>query len=200
MSDLLFQYFASISGVRASDVGKYGGRVALADYCPYLQEFVWKQDEHVLRGSRCALIQNTLEPSQNHLLEKYSPRSKCFNHGSSWRLQKCRNVLTPHSGSGCYEYMCSSRTGLTIYVQHTAYRCHYTGQQLAIYTSDTYWLYMGNITCPSCTEVCQVMYRIVMNFKCIEHNGLKYWWICHPGSNPQEQLSSKKLFCNQCIN
>jgi leishmanolysin-like peptidase len=150
------QYFSSIPGVPYSETGRFGGSVALADYCPYLQEFVWKQDSDFIRGSRCALVQNTLEPSQNYLLEKYSPRSKCFNHASGWALRQCNNIFTPHSGSGCYEYSCSSETGLTIYVMEREYRCSYPGQMLTIQYTDHQWLYLGNITCPSCVEICQV--------------------------------------------
>ncbi|XP_045207498.1 leishmanolysin-like peptidase isoform X1 [Mercenaria mercenaria] len=150
-----YQYFRSIPGVPSSEVGRFGGSVALADYCPYLQEFVWKQDSDFIRGSRCALVQNTLEPSQNYLLEKYSPRSKCFNHGSGWALKRCNNIFRPHSGSGCYEYECRSDTGLTIYVMERGYRCYYGGQVLMIDYADNQWLYRGNITCPSCTEICK---------------------------------------------
>ena len=137
-------------------MGRYGGSVSLADYCPYLQEFVWKQDADFLRGSRCALTHNTLQQSQNYLLEKYSNKAKCFNHGSSWTLQRCKSMFNPHSGSGCYEYTCRSDTGLTIYVMGKPYRCYYTGQEIYIHYTDSTWLYRGNVTCPSCWEICQV--------------------------------------------
>ncbi|KAL4229393.1 hypothetical protein ACF0H5_012432 [Mactra antiquata] len=153
---LEYQYFRSIQGVPAHDVGKYGGSVSLADYCPYLQEFVWKQDNDYIRGSRCALEKNALEPSKNYLLETYSPRSKCFNHVKwSWRLRRCTDLFTPHSGSGCYEYKCSSYTGLTIYVMGQDYRCYYAGQELSVQYVDEHWAYYGNITCPPCQEICQ---------------------------------------------
>lgn len=152
-----FQYFKSVPGVPEKDVGRYGGSVSLADYCPYLQEFVWKQDNNYIRGSRCALVQNTLDPSQNYLLEKYSPKSKCFNHVKwSWRLRRCNDLFRPHSGSGCYEYDCSSSTGLTIYVMGQGYQCHYAGQEVYVEHVDQHWFYIGNITCPPCQEVCQV--------------------------------------------
>lgn len=150
----IYQYFSVIPGVSSYDVGKYGGSVAFADYCPYLQELVWKKDGDIIRGSTCDNPLNNLVPSENYLLENYSPSSKCFNHGSYWFLQRCRTTHTPHSGSGCYKYSCSSDTGLTIFVMGQPYQCHWAGQPIPIYYSKV-WLHVGNITCPACQEICQ---------------------------------------------
>ena len=43
-------------------VGHYGGSVALADYCPYIQEFTWRSNNVVVRGSHCAFSEN--QPSE----------------------------------------------------------------------------------------------------------------------------------------
>ena len=40
------------------DVGYYGGSVALADYCPYIQEFTWRSNNVVVRGSHCMYEEN----------------------------------------------------------------------------------------------------------------------------------------------
>lgn len=152
----IYQYFSSIPGVHPSNIRKYGGGVSLADYCPYLQEFVWKENENYVRGSRCALKQNMLEQKHNHLLEKYSPNAKCFNHGSAWIVSLCPNMFNPHYGSGCYEYQCSLETGLTIAVMGRVYQCSYTGQVLRIRILEKGWLYQGTIVCPSCEEMCKV--------------------------------------------
>ncbi|KAH3704021.1 hypothetical protein DPMN_079076, partial [Dreissena polymorpha] len=152
---LQYQYFRSVAGVQASDAGRYGGSVSLADYCPYLQEFVWKQDDSFKRGSRCSISQNNLEQSQNHLLEYYGPNSKCFSHGLGWQLQHCRGVFKPLSGSGCYQYRCDTRSGLTLIVMGVEHRCYFEGQQILVTYSDSHWLHRGNITCPSCAEICQ---------------------------------------------
>merc|ERR1712062_84472 len=53
-----FQNFKSIPHVYEKDVGYYGGSVALADYCPYIQEFTWRSNNVVVRGSHCAYIEN----------------------------------------------------------------------------------------------------------------------------------------------
>ena len=50
------------------DVGFYGGSVALADYCPYIQEFTWRSNNVVVRGSHCMYEENN--PS------KYSKENK----------------------------------------------------------------------------------------------------------------------------
>ena len=152
-----WQYFSGIDGVSAADVGRYGGSVSLADYCPYLQEFVWKQDGDLLRGSRCALDHNAVTPEQNFLLETYGSKSACFLHGSEWMLKQCGGKFLPHSGSGCYEYSCDPVHGLQVHAGSAVYTCHYAGQQLYVEYADHRWLHQGNITCPSCQEMCQVV-------------------------------------------
>ena len=52
------QNFKSIPHVYESDVGFYGGSVALADYCPYIQEFTWRSNNVVVRGSHCMYEEN----------------------------------------------------------------------------------------------------------------------------------------------
>ena len=49
-----------VAGVQ---VGHYGGSVALADYCPYIQEFTWRSNNVVVRGSHCAYTEN--QPSES---------------------------------------------------------------------------------------------------------------------------------------
>ncbi|WAR04739.1 LMLN-like protein, partial [Mya arenaria] len=145
----------TVEGVPASDVNRYGGSVSLADYCPYLQEFVWKQEDSLVRGSRCALTQNRVDPTQNYLLETYGPQSACFHHGSEWSLLQCDSQFKPHYGSGCYEYRCDVTQGLQVIVMGQAYTCYYAGQQVLIGYVDPRWLHQGNITCPPCQELCQ---------------------------------------------
>ena len=61
-----FQNFDSIPHVTKADVGHYGGSVALADYCPYIQEFTWRSNNVVVRGSHCAFPEN--QPSEWRLI------------------------------------------------------------------------------------------------------------------------------------
>ena len=53
-----FQNFKSIPHIYETEVGKYGGSVALADYCPYIQEFTWRSNNVVVRGSHCMYEEN----------------------------------------------------------------------------------------------------------------------------------------------
>ena len=55
---LPLQNFKSIPHVYESNVGYYGGSVALADYCPYIQEFTWRSNNVVVRGSHCMYEEN----------------------------------------------------------------------------------------------------------------------------------------------
>ena len=38
--------------------GFYGGAVSLSDYCPYIQEFTWRSQNVVIRGSHCQYAEN----------------------------------------------------------------------------------------------------------------------------------------------
>ena len=53
-----YQNFDQVPQVPASKTGYYGGSVILADYCPYIQEFTWKSNNVIVRGSHCAFPEN----------------------------------------------------------------------------------------------------------------------------------------------
>jgi len=44
--------------VHDNEVPYFGGSVALADYCPYIQEFTWRSNNVVVRGSHCMYEEN----------------------------------------------------------------------------------------------------------------------------------------------
>ena len=149
------QYFNTLPGIHSSNVNRYGGTVALADYCPYLQEFTWRSGERTVRDSRCSMEENNPPPLLNFYGESYGQGSRCFTHAGHWRIQRC-NRLHPlsHSGSGCYKYDCERSQGLIIIVNDRSYPCLRSGQKLhASYISSGY-LHDGYIVCPSCQEVC----------------------------------------------
>ena len=54
----MLQNFESIPHVSEEYLDHYGGSVALADYCPYIQEFTWKSQNVVVRGSHCSFPEN----------------------------------------------------------------------------------------------------------------------------------------------
>ena len=129
----LYQNFEFIPHISQADIPYYGGSVALADFCPYIQEFTWRSDNIAIRGSNCLYEENNprtffryhgtgnqnyllllfsilLGPERNFALELYGPKSKCFEHaGSMWEERTCRQVRQwQHWGSGCYQYTCQS--------------------------------------------------------------------------------------------
>lgn len=153
-----FQNFDFIPGVPYADVGRYGGSVTLADYCPYIQEFTWKSNDIIVRGSQCRFPQNNPHPEKNFALEYYGNGSKCFNHNKvMWEERTCYHVRQwQHWGSGCYKYHCKNGR-LHIEVANNTYTCFYESQQLKIQLLYQNWLHIGTIVCPSCLEICQEM-------------------------------------------
>lgn len=88
-----FQNFDYIPHVNNESISYYGGSVALADYCPYIQEFTWKLNEEVVRGSKCSFEENNPSQEKNFALEKYGPDSKCMNHNEEmWEERNCHEV------------------------------------------------------------------------------------------------------------
>ncbi len=55
---IISQNFESIPHIADAEVSYYGGSVALADYCPYIQEFTWRSNNVVVRGSHCMYGEN----------------------------------------------------------------------------------------------------------------------------------------------
>lgn len=88
-----FQNFNFIPNVNNDSLPFYGGSVALADFCPYIQEFTWKLNDEVVRGSKCSFIENNPQPEKNFALEQYGLNSKCFNHNEEmWEERSCYEV------------------------------------------------------------------------------------------------------------
>ncbi|GIY81664.1 leishmanolysin-like peptidase [Caerostris darwini] len=151
----IFQNFDYIPGIPPTEIGKYGGSVSLADYCPYIQEFTWKSNNIVVRGSQCQFPENMPQPEKNFALEYYGSGSKCFNHNKEmWEERTCSQVRQwQHWGSGCYRYECASGHLNVIVANHT-YTCFHAGQQLKIQIFFQGWLHIGTIVCPPCHEIC----------------------------------------------
>lgn len=151
----VFQNFDYIPGVPTSHLGRYGGSVILADYCPYIQEFTWKSKNTVVRGSQCQFPENNPQDEKNFALEYYGPGSKCFNHNKEmWEERTCHQVRQwQHWGSGCYKYACYNGR-LQIEVANYTYTCYHSKQEIKIQLQYNGWLHMGTIVCPSCREIC----------------------------------------------
>nr|XP_011418435.2 leishmanolysin-like peptidase [Crassostrea gigas] len=152
-----YQYFTSTSGVQWSgDYQRLGGAVELADYCPYLQEFIWRDKEESIRDSRCYLAGNVPVGSANFYGEYFGSDSVCVNHGSSWSFRQCNRLIYPtHHGSGCYRFECSNTAGLVLYVNGMSYQCLQAGQRIHVRYASKHYLHDGSIVCPYCPNVCQ---------------------------------------------
>lgn len=72
------QHFDILPGVAAGEEAHYGGSVSLADYCPYLQEFIWQHKSVIVRGSRCSYDENT--PSQLYVETQTDTHIRTHTH------------------------------------------------------------------------------------------------------------------------
>nr|CAD7426541.1 unnamed protein product [Timema monikensis] len=153
---LLYQNFVSIPHVPPGKENYYGGSVTLADYCPYIQEFTWRSNNIVVRGSHCQYLENNPSPEKNFALENYNPTSRCFDHTDHmWEERSCGQVRQwRHWGSGCYQFFCQEGR-LHVVVANYTYTCYYTGQVLDIRILSSGWLHKGALVCPPCQDLCQ---------------------------------------------
>merc|ERR1719361_2921870 len=156
----IFQNFKSIPHVIESDVGFFGGSVALADYCPYIQEFTWRSNNVVVRGSHCMYEENNPSPDRNFALESYGVKSKCFDHTDKmWEEMNCDQVRQwQHWGSGCYKYHCKNGR-LHIEVLNHTFTCFYPQQEIKVSLVAHSWLHSGSLVCPPCQEICESEFR-----------------------------------------
>ncbi|CAG9768000.1 unnamed protein product [Ceutorhynchus assimilis] len=151
----IYQNFDSLQDVEPTREGYYGGSVSLADYCPYIQEFTWRSNNVVVRGSHCQYTENNPKPDKNFALEKYGENSRCFEHTNHmWEEKSCGQLRQwMHWGSGCYGYRCQNGR-LHILVGNYSYECYHKNQEISIRITSNGWLHKGGIVCPSCKEIC----------------------------------------------
>ncbi|XP_043215094.1 leishmanolysin-like peptidase isoform X2 [Amphibalanus amphitrite] len=152
-----YQNFDSVPQVPSSRTGYYGGSVILADYCPYIQEFTWKSNNVIVRGSHCSFSENNPDEDRNFALEEYAASSRCFEHTRLWEERTCHKVRQwQHWGSGCYRHAClAGRVHVTV-ANHT-YTCFHEGQEIDISLLSNSWLHVGAIRCPRCSQICPDM-------------------------------------------
>ncbi|KFD56137.1 hypothetical protein M513_02915 [Trichuris suis] len=161
-----YQYFDHLNNVDPSEVGKYGGSVEIADFCPFLQEFEWRKGPfETYKDSRCGLASNMPDEQYNGALEQYGPNSACFDLGSVWTQRNCKvNRAYPHHGAACYEYSCvSGRLWLHLLNGTSRYPCYEVGQRIHIRRRVGGWYHEGSIVCPSCETLCKAD-----NFTCLK--------------------------------
>lgn len=151
-----YQNFDYIPHISKGKEAYYGGVVNLADYCPYIQEFTWRSQNIIIRGSHCQYADNNPHPDKNFALEEYGEDSRCFDHTDRmWEERSCKHVRQwLHWGSGCYRYKCYEGR-LHIIVHNYTYTCFSPGQVLPIRIFANGWLHRGALVCPPCEEMCQ---------------------------------------------
>lgn len=156
----IYQNFDTVKGLDQADIGKVGGSVTLADFCPYIQEFTWKSDsgqgKSSSRGTRCTNPNNQPGEDSNYALETYGRRkSRCFKQGGPWQQRSCRMLKQwQRYGAGCYTYKCDGGQ-LHIVVNNVTFTCKTPGQVLDVKLMKNEWLHEGSVICPACDEVCK---------------------------------------------
>lgn len=185
----VYQNFDQLEGLTKDEheaqLAHYGGSVDLADYCPFIQEFTWQAHNVSLRGSRCDLGTNTIEPEKNAALEHYGPESRCFEHGRRWEQRTCQYKRSwHHYGAGCYRYSCSN-DHVNIIVGNHSYPCYYLGQIIHIEQVVNQWLYNGTLVCPSCEKICPAN-------KCQTYDGRIIDLILHRAYSSDLKVSSNR--------
>ncbi|OQR70536.1 leishmanolysin peptidase-like [Tropilaelaps mercedesae] len=148
-----YRYFDQVGGIGGSYAASFGGSVALADYCPFVQEFTWQNSG---RNSHCSYATNQPKHGKNFALERYGNNSACFNTGR-WKDSNCERVRHWLSwGSACYQYRCYDGHLEITLNSNTTLRCYYPGQRIFIRILDEDgWLHTSNVMCPDCEELCE---------------------------------------------
>lgn len=151
----LYQNFDYIQNVANGQEGYYGGALSLADYCPYIQEFTFRTNNVVIRGSHCEYPENSPSSDKNFALEKYGEKSRCFDHTDKmWEERSCKQTRQwQHWGSGCYGYRCENGR-LHILVGNYSYECFHANQAITIRIVNNNWLHKGAVICPPCRDIC----------------------------------------------
>ncbi|KAF5404300.1 hypothetical protein PHET_01363 [Paragonimus heterotremus] len=140
-----------------------GGKIALANYCPYYQEIEWERrhDEPAI-NTHCHAIDNFKEPKLNFKLERFTHDAICVQHGPEWRLSNGQQTYAlPVEGAGCYTFRCSLvEGGLVIELAGgMAIPCVVPGSPVrvkACITSQGLTI-DGQLICPDCRLLCDPM-------------------------------------------
>uniref|UniRef100_A0A094ZXY2 Leishmanolysin-like peptidase n=1 Tax=Schistosoma haematobium TaxID=6185 RepID=A0A094ZXY2_SCHHA len=92
---------------------KLGGKIALANYCPYHQEIEWEDDVgKSIANTHCHASTNLKDPHHNFKLERFGMDSVCVEHSPNWYLINGDSLFVPPvEGAGCYTFRCSMTEG-----------------------------------------------------------------------------------------
>ncbi|XP_028966877.1 leishmanolysin-like peptidase [Galendromus occidentalis] len=147
-----YRFFDQIDGIGGEYAASFGSSVALADYCPFIQEFTWANSG---RNSECSFAVNQPSPGKNFALETYGKESRCF-HTDRWKESNCATVRHWQNwGSACYQHRCDNGLLEIILSTNATLRCVYRGQKIYVRILDKEgWLHSSHIVCPACEEMC----------------------------------------------
>ncbi|KAA0194103.1 Leishmanolysin peptidase [Fasciolopsis buskii] len=118
--------------------------------------------------------------SSNIELQSYGTDSTCFNHDSNapWKIYQCdSNISRPAVEATChkvivlpgyyhyflrspcfffYQYLCSPKDGLVIYLGSKMYQCPLAGGSITVDMATSNQYLSGKIICPPCSFKCSV--------------------------------------------
>ncbi|KAA0198737.1 Leishmanolysin peptidase [Fasciolopsis buskii] len=144
----------------AQPLDHVGGKIALANFCPYFQEIEWERDSgQSTVNTHCHATDNYKSPKRNYKLERFSSASVCVSHGPNWRLSNKGNLFAlPVEGAGCYTFRCSrAEGGLVIELEGgLAIPCTIPGNIVpvkACLIAHRYTIH-GSLICPDCRLLC----------------------------------------------
>uniref|UniRef100_A0A1X7SLQ1 Leishmanolysin-like peptidase n=1 Tax=Amphimedon queenslandica TaxID=400682 RepID=A0A1X7SLQ1_AMPQE len=121
-----------------------GGRLEIADYCPYQANFRFNDG----RTSDCSNATNQLPADRNTFGERYGEGAACFTQPVPLTAS-----LATSRGVGCFQYTCNAdNTKLAVFVNSVSYTCNQPGNVLNVMNDGI----VGTIQCPSSFEgLCQ---------------------------------------------
>nr|VZI20704.1 unnamed protein product [Spirometra erinaceieuropaei] len=91
-----------------------GGKIEMANFCPFVQEITWERHQGLVsRSSLCTEPLNAFPSlSENYNLEVYDRHARCFSTSPNWRLTDGKAVFHPPViGAACFKYRCSADEG-----------------------------------------------------------------------------------------
>ncbi|KAH8871406.1 Leishmanolysin-like peptidase [Schistosoma japonicum] len=139
---------------------KMGGKIALANYCPYHQEIEWEDNiGQSIFNTHCHASTNLRDPHSNFKLERFGANSVCVEHSSKWHLISGDSLfIPPLEGAGCYTFRCSlAEGGLVLELAGgISFPCEVPGElhQINACLTKESLTVQGKLICPDCRILC----------------------------------------------
>ncbi|CAH8517889.1 unnamed protein product [Schistosoma turkestanicum] len=139
---------------------KLGGKIALANYCPYHQEIEWEDNVgKSIANTHCHATTNHKDPHYNFKLERFGMSSVCVEHSPNWYLINGDSLFVPPvEGAGCYTFRCSMHEGGLVLelAGGMSIPCETPGELREINACLTKQslTVKGKLVCPDCRSLC----------------------------------------------